>query len=221
MIRNNEWINLNCTKHFPWCFLFIMQYILRHLSFWFTSLKNRRLQLVIGRMIFFIHVRKASFAASHWLELICVRNSTIWLFGEYVNNKFWFLTCNGRLFCCPAQLEAVDGCGIVFPVSIWMRKLNWEDKPRCIAVMEPVERKSAVVTFDSEVLCHHNSHHTSYVNSCVNSAFSERLFWTSGYVHAFLINLSRKKKHPRNTRVFGEFCRVWKAKFIPQPSHSA
>lgn len=50
-----------------------------------------------------------------------------------------------------SQLEAVDGCGIVFPVSIWMKKLTWEDKPRCIAVMEPVERKVAVVMFDSKV----------------------------------------------------------------------
>ena len=33
----------------------------------------------------FFHVRKASFAASHWLELICVRVFTTWLFREYVS----------------------------------------------------------------------------------------------------------------------------------------
>jgi len=48
-------------------------------------------------------------------------------------------------------LEAVDSCGIVFPVSVWMKKLTWEEEPRCIAVMEPVERKTAMVLFDAEV----------------------------------------------------------------------
>lgn len=50
------------------------------------------------------------------------------------------------------QLEAIDGCGIVFPVSVWMKKLMWEDEPRCIAVMEPVERKTAMVLFDVKVI---------------------------------------------------------------------
>ncbi|XP_015780181.1 PREDICTED: PAS domain-containing serine/threonine-protein kinase-like [Acropora digitifera] len=47
-------------------------------------------------------------------------------------------------------LEAIDSCGIVFPVSVWMKKLTWEDEPRCIAVMEPVERRTAMVLFDSQ-----------------------------------------------------------------------
>lgn len=32
-----------------------------------------------------------------------------------------------------------------------MKKLTWEEEPRCIAVMEPVERKTAIVLFDAEV----------------------------------------------------------------------
>lgn len=32
-----------------------------------------------------------------------------------------------------------------------MKKLTWEEEPRCIAVMEPVERKTAIVLFDTEV----------------------------------------------------------------------
>ncbi|XP_022800681.1 uncharacterized protein LOC111338444 [Stylophora pistillata] len=47
-------------------------------------------------------------------------------------------------------LDAVDSCGIVFPVSVWMKKLTWEEEPRCITVMEPVERKTAMVLFDAE-----------------------------------------------------------------------
>ncbi|KAL9963207.1 hypothetical protein ACROYT_G032385 [Oculina patagonica] len=47
-------------------------------------------------------------------------------------------------------LEAVDSCGIVFPVSVWMKKLTWDEEPRCITVMEPVERKTAMVLFDAE-----------------------------------------------------------------------
>ena len=40
----------------------------------------------------------------------------------------------------------------MFPVSVWMKKLTWEDEPRCIAVMEPVERKTAMVLFDVKVI---------------------------------------------------------------------
>ncbi|XP_048590414.1 PAS domain-containing serine/threonine-protein kinase isoform X2 [Nematostella vectensis] len=47
-------------------------------------------------------------------------------------------------------MEVMDGCGIVFPVSMWMKKLTWEEEPRCIAVMEPVERRTALVLFNSE-----------------------------------------------------------------------
>ena len=39
----------------------------------------------------------------------------------------------------------------MFPVSVWMKKLTWEAEPRCITVMEPVERKTAMVLFDLEV----------------------------------------------------------------------
>ena len=48
-------------------------------------------------------------------------------------------------------MDAVDGCGVVFPVSVWMQKLKWEDQPRCITIMEPVERRTASVVLDSEV----------------------------------------------------------------------
>lgn len=39
----------------------------------------------------------------------------------------------------------------MFPVSVWMKKLTWEEEPRCIAVIEPVERKTAMVLFDAQV----------------------------------------------------------------------
>ena len=66
----------------------------------------------------------------------------------------WILGLKGliRVTFSLLQLEAIDGCGIVFPVSVWMKKLTWEDEPRCIAVMEPVERKTAMVLFDLTVI---------------------------------------------------------------------
>ena len=44
--ETSEW---NCTKHFPWCFLLVIVYIPKHLSFPFTA--DCRLQLVSGRTI--------------------------------------------------------------------------------------------------------------------------------------------------------------------------
>ncbi|XP_013389166.1 PAS domain-containing serine/threonine-protein kinase isoform X1 [Lingula anatina] len=46
--------------------------------------------------------------------------------------------------------DAVDSSGVVVPVSLWLKKLPvTEGELRCIAVMEPVERTTASVTFDS------------------------------------------------------------------------
>ena len=58
----------NCTKHFPWCFPFII-YILRHLSFSFTVEKNRRSQLVIGRTTFFTCERRRSRPLTTFIRL--------------------------------------------------------------------------------------------------------------------------------------------------------
>ena len=37
------------------------------------------------------------------------------------------------------------------PISIWVRKLNCKTEPRCLVVMEPVERTVAMVTFNNKV----------------------------------------------------------------------
>ena len=56
-------------------------------------------------------------------------------------------------------MDAVDATGLVIPVSVWVKKLDTEEG-RCIVVMEPVERSTASVRFDSSV-----SHHSFYVNN--------------------------------------------------------
>lgn len=56
------------------------------------------------------------------------------------------------IYFCGYKLEVIDGSGIVFPVSLWMKKLSWAAEPRCIAIMEPVERKTAMVLLNSEVM---------------------------------------------------------------------
>ncbi|XP_014680785.1 PREDICTED: PAS domain-containing serine/threonine-protein kinase-like isoform X2 [Priapulus caudatus] len=52
-------------------------------------------------------------------------------------------------------LEAVDCNGQVIPVSLWMKMLKTGDDPRCLAIMEPVERITAYIVFDSTgtILC--------------------------------------------------------------------
>lgn len=49
------------------------------------------------------------------------------------------------------QVDVVDRNGSVFPVSLWMKMLCTKPHPRCIAVLEPVERSSALLGLDKEV----------------------------------------------------------------------
>ena len=49
-------------------------------------------------------------------------------------------------------MDAVDASGLVIPISLWVRSLDTAE-PRCLVVMEPVERCTAAVTFDSKVSC--------------------------------------------------------------------
>lgn len=46
-------------------------------------------------------------------------------------------------------MDLIDSDGEVVPVSVWVRKLESDSEPRCLVVMEPVQRTTAVVTFDS------------------------------------------------------------------------
>ncbi|XP_077560384.1 PAS domain containing serine/threonine kinase isoform X2 [Haemaphysalis longicornis] len=46
-------------------------------------------------------------------------------------------------------MDLIDSDGEVVPVSVWVRKLDSDSEPRCLVVMEPVQRTTAVVTFDS------------------------------------------------------------------------
>ena len=48
-------------------------------------------------------------------------------------------------------MDAVDSSGLVMPVSVWIKKLDVESADRCLVVIEPVERSTATVTFDSTV----------------------------------------------------------------------
>ena len=57
---------------------------------------------------------------------------------------------------CVLQLDAIDSTGLIIPVSVWVRKLDIDDVDRCVVVMEPVERSTASVTFDSSVSVSYN-----------------------------------------------------------------
>lgn len=60
------------------------------------------------------------------------------------------LACNKSVL----QMDAIDSTGLVIPISVWTRRVPSSDTPRCIVVMEPVERTTASVTFDSTVSYH-------------------------------------------------------------------
>jgi PAS domain-containing serine/threonine kinase len=50
-------------------------------------------------------------------------------------------------------VDAVDKNGLILPVSMWVKKLETSKQPRCLVVMEPVERTVAVVKFAADVSC--------------------------------------------------------------------
>ncbi|XP_077990691.1 PAS domain-containing serine/threonine-protein kinase-like [Glandiceps talaboti] len=45
-------------------------------------------------------------------------------------------------------MDAKDSTGLVIPVSLWMKQLTHDDNPKCLCVIEPVERTTATVKFD-------------------------------------------------------------------------
>ncbi|XP_060589751.1 PAS domain-containing serine/threonine-protein kinase-like isoform X2 [Ruditapes philippinarum] len=47
-------------------------------------------------------------------------------------------------------VDAVDKNGLILPVSMWVKKLETSKQPRCLVVMEPVERTVAVVKFAAD-----------------------------------------------------------------------
>ena len=55
------------------------------------------------------------------------------------------------------QMDAVTSYGLVFPVSVWMKKITSQvsgESPRAIVVMEAVERTSACFSLDNQVTIH-------------------------------------------------------------------
>lgn len=53
--------------------------------------------------------------------------------------------------CAFPQVDVVSRGGEKIPVSVWMKKVKQERGPCCVVVLEPVERVSAWVTFQSDV----------------------------------------------------------------------
>ena len=53
------------------------------------------------------------------------------------------------IFVC--KVEAVDRDGNIFPVSLWMKRINSDGDPRCVAVIEPVQRAVGSFLFNAEV----------------------------------------------------------------------
>lgn len=53
--------------------------------------------------------------------------------------------------CVLLQVDVVSRSGERIPVSVWMKKVKQEHSLCCVVVLEPVERVSAWVAFQSDV----------------------------------------------------------------------
>nr|XP_006812502.1 PREDICTED: PAS domain-containing serine/threonine-protein kinase-like [Saccoglossus kowalevskii] len=67
------------------------------------------------------------------------------LMETYLEPSGEVVTVSGKV------MEATDSTGLVIPVSLWMKQLtsSKDENPKCLTVIEPVERTSATLTFDS------------------------------------------------------------------------
>ncbi|XP_071958896.1 PAS domain-containing serine/threonine-protein kinase-like isoform X2 [Antedon mediterranea] len=63
-------------------------------------------------------------------------------------------------------MDAIDCNGLILPVSVWIKKITNDADPRCLVVMEPVDKESAVATIDA--------------SGCILSADSQL-----AYIHAY------------------------------------
>ncbi|XP_071508045.1 PAS domain-containing serine/threonine-protein kinase-like [Diadema antillarum] len=64
------------------------------------------------------------------------------LMEEHLETSGQVVMVSGKVF------DVVDTSGLSIPVSLWMKKLTDEENPKCLVVMEPVERTSGSVVFD-------------------------------------------------------------------------
>ncbi|XP_067135737.1 PAS domain-containing serine/threonine-protein kinase-like isoform X1 [Centruroides vittatus] len=70
--------------------------------------------------------------------------------GEYILTETE-LESSGELIVMSGKvMDLKDGHNQVIPVSVWMRRLPVDIEPRCLVVMEPVERTTSRVTFNGK-----------------------------------------------------------------------
>lgn len=48
-------------------------------------------------------------------------------------------------------MDLINNENDIIPVSVWMRSVVIDNEPRCIVVMEPVERAVGLFAFDEQV----------------------------------------------------------------------
>lgn len=56
-----------------------------------------------------------------------------------------------NIFLFQNKMDLIAPSKQVIPVSVWARQLHTEEDPRCLVVMEPVERITGTVKFDFSV----------------------------------------------------------------------
>ena len=99
--------------------------------------------MITGMLLIAQTVAIQKFKFSDEMRIFNIRTSVAKIFLpclQFSDNKF-----------SKIQVDAVDKNGLVLPVSLWIKKLDRDGEPRCLVVMEPVERTVAMVKFDSNV----------------------------------------------------------------------
>nr|XP_054750593.1 PAS domain-containing serine/threonine-protein kinase-like [Lytechinus pictus] len=80
------------------------------------------------------------------------------LMEEHLESTGQVVMVSGHVF------DIMDSNGLVIPVSLWMKKLTDEDNPKCLVVMEPVERTSGKIVFDVTGAIVRASHEIIYLH---------------------------------------------------------
>eukprot|EP00057_Strongylocentrotus_purpuratus_P012130 XP_011666604.1 PREDICTED: uncharacterized protein LOC100892171 [Strongylocentrotus purpuratus] len=86
------------------------------------------------------------------------RNRPHALMEEHLESTGQVVMVSGHVF------DILDSCGLVIPVSLWMKKLTDEENPKCLVVMEPVERTSGKIVFDVTGAIVRASHEIVYLH---------------------------------------------------------
>ena len=64
---------------------------------------------------------------------------------SHLDNSGDLILCSGKIF------DVIDSNGIVMPISIYMQRLTNDHEPKCLCMIEPVQRITGNFSFNIKV----------------------------------------------------------------------